>query len=108
GPVDEVSFHSVVQQLKARQQATDEQLEELQEAFAKVQERNSVFSDWLKISAMLCAATLALSQVVKMAKAVKQMVKPDLVRVQLDEQEQGPYNETARVKPKTLQLLDIQ
>nr|ABE77395.1 polyprotein [Encephalomyocarditis virus] len=107
-PVDEVSFHSVVQQLKTRQEATDEQLEELQEAFAKVQERNSVFSDWLKISAMLCAATLALSQVVKMAKAVKQMVKPDLVRVQLDEQEQGPYNETARVKPKTLQLLDIQ
>nr|WPV63283.1 MAG: polyprotein [Cardiovirus A] len=107
-PVDEISFQSVVQQLKARQEATDEQLEELQEAFAKVQERSSVFSDWMKISAMLCAATLALTQVVKMAKSVKQMFKPDLIRVQVDENEQGPYNESVRAKPKTLQLLDIQ
>nr|UYI58720.1 polyprotein [Cardiovirus A] len=107
-PVDEVSFASVVQQLKARQEATDEQLEELQEAFARVQERSSIFSDWMKISAMVCAATLALTQVVKMAKAVKQMFKPDILRVQVDENEQGPYNEGARVKPKTLQLMDIQ
>nr|AGU38152.1 polyprotein [Encephalomyocarditis virus] len=107
-PVDEVNFHSVVQQLRARQEATDEQLEELQEAFAKTQERSSIFSDWMKISAMVCAATLALSQVVKMARTVKQIFKPDLVRVQVDENEQGPYNERTRLPPKTLQLLDVQ
>nr|UZH32602.1 polyprotein [Encephalomyocarditis virus] len=107
-PVDEVSFASVVQQLKVRQEATDEQLEELQEAFARVQERSSIFSDWMKISAMVCAATLALTQVVKMAKSVKQMLKPDILRVQVDENEQGPYNEGVRAKPKTLQLMDIQ
>lgn len=94
--------------LRQNNAALQDQIDELQEAFAQAQERQNFLSDWLKISAIAFAGIASLSAVCKLVSRVKNMIWPTPVRVELSEGEQAAYAGAKRGTKQALQVLDLQ
>nr|WPV63285.1 MAG: polyprotein [Cardiovirus B] len=107
-PPDWDSFENILTCMRQNNAALQDQLDELQEAFAQARERSDFLSDWLKISAIVFAAIASLSAVIKLVSKVKDTIWPTPVRVELAEGEQAAYSGRARQTKQALQVLDIQ
>ncbi|ATY47698.1 polyprotein [cardiovirus F1] len=98
----------VISCLRQRCAAVEDELTELQEAFAAAQERTNILSDWMKISAIVFAALASLGAVCKIVKNVKQAVWPSAQPVVLAENEQAAYSGRVRTTKEFLEVLDLQ
>ncbi|ATY47696.1 polyprotein [cardiovirus E1] len=98
----------VLTSLRQRIAATRDELEELQDAFAMAQERSTILSDWLKISAIIFAALASLSTVIKIVSKVKSTFWPAPAEVILAENEQAAYSGKPRTVKTALNVLEVQ
>nr|AWK02687.1 polyprotein [Cardiovirus B] len=101
-------FDHIVTCLRQNHAALQEQIDELQEAFAQAQERQNFLSDWLKVSAIAFAGIASLSAVCKLVSKVKEMIWPQPIEVRLTEGEQAAYGGRVRNAKQALQVLDLQ
>ncbi|QEA08637.1 polyprotein [Cardiovirus B] len=101
-------FDHIVTCLRQNNAALQDQIDELQEAFAAAQERSNFLSDWSKVSAIAFAGIASLSAVCKLVSRVKNMIWPQPVRVELAEGEQAAYAGRVRNAKQALQVLDLQ
>ncbi|ACD67870.1 polyprotein [Rat theilovirus 1] len=94
--------------LRQNNAALQDQIDELQEAFAQAQERQNFLSDWMKVSAIIFAGIASLSAVCKLVGRLKNLIWPSPVRVELSEGEQAAYAGAKRGAKQALQVLDLQ
>lgn len=94
--------------LRQNNAALQDQIDELQDAFAQAQERSNFLSDWLKVSAIAFAGIASLSAICKLVSRVKDMFWPQPVRVELAEGEQAAYAGRVKNAKQALQVLDLQ
>nr|WDW25838.1 MAG: polyprotein [Canine picornavirus] len=106
--VDRQAFEAAVTCLRQRQAATQEELEELQDAFNHAVERSNAIADWMKISAIAFACVASLSAVIKIVSRVKKAFWPSPREMVISEPEQAAYAGKPRAQKTALQVFDVQ
>ncbi len=101
-------YDHIITTLRQRQCCLEDELLELQEAFAQAQERTNLLSDWMKVSAIIFAALASLSAVVKIVTKLKDSISPAVKPVVLAENEQAAYSGKFLTQKTQLEVLDVQ